>query len=108
MDDTWTILKSLAEKLDSLLDHPPEQTMLLQALKLGEECGEVAEAVIGVLGMNPRKGRSHTLEQVHAEACDAAVTALILIARTGGDPEAVFARHLRYLAGRSITGEATA
>ncbi|MER7582317.1 MazG-like family protein [Kitasatospora sp. NPDC097691] len=104
MTDTWMIINSLAESIGSLSDYPPEQVMLGQALKLAEESGEVAEAVIGVLGMNPRKGHSHTLEQVHAEACDAAVTALILIARTGADPEAVFTRHLRYLSGRHLTG----
>ncbi|MET8544682.1 MazG-like family protein [Kitasatospora sp. NPDC004799] len=101
-------VKSLADRLDSLSDAPYGQVVLGQALKLSEETGEVAEAVIGMLAMNPRKGASHTLEDVHAEACDAAVTALILIERTGADARSVFERHLEKLARRPLTGEATA
>ncbi|MBP0455143.1 MazG-like family protein [Kitasatospora sp. RG8] len=106
METSWEIINSLIQSLNSLSKVPPEQAILGQALKLCEEAGEVAEAVIGMLGMNPRKGLSHNVDDVRAEACDAAVTALILIARTGADPRAVFEKHLQHLAGRSLTGEA--
>ncbi|MER6527157.1 hypothetical protein [Streptomyces sp. NPDC001508] len=33
---------------------------LLRVLKIGERYGEVAEALHGALGANPRKGCSHT------------------------------------------------
>ncbi|MER7757931.1 MazG-like family protein [Kitasatospora sp. NPDC097643] len=108
MTDPWEILNSLANKLNSLSTAPREQALLGQALKLSEETGEVAEAVIGALGMNPRKGHSHDWDDVRAEACDAAVTALILIARTGADPRDLFESHLQYLHNRSLTREATA
>jgi hypothetical protein len=36
-------------------------------MKIGEEVGETNQAVIGVLGQNPRKGVTHTWEDVHAE-----------------------------------------
>ncbi|MFJ3793196.1 MazG-like family protein [Kitasatospora sp. NPDC090091] len=108
MDDPWSIINSLADKLSSLSSAPREQALLGQALKAAEESGELAEAVLGALGMNPRKGFSHTWEDARAEACDLAVTALIFVARTGADPRALFEEHLQRLAERSLTGEAAA
>ncbi|WP_230211098.1 MazG-like family protein [Streptomyces kaniharaensis] len=107
MTDSWEIINSLAEKLNSLSTVPHEQELLGQALKLAEETGEVAEAAIGALSMNPRNGNSHTWDDVRKEACDVAATALILIARTGADPRDIFESHLHFLQRRSLTGEAT-
>ncbi|RSM59475.1 hypothetical protein DMB66_27715 [Actinoplanes sp. ATCC 53533] len=50
---------------------------LCRALKVQEEAGELAQAVIGVLGQNPRKGVTHTWEDVIAEAIDVAMSALV-------------------------------
>ncbi|WP_037973125.1 MazG-like family protein [Streptomyces sp. NRRL WC-3742] len=100
MEDTWTIINSLAARLDSHSDRSDEQRWTLQALKLQEEAGEVAEAVIGALGVNPRKGHSHDWDDVRKEACDVAVSALVMLARMGGDPPRFFADHLRAVAAR--------
>ncbi|MEU4241901.1 MazG-like family protein [Actinoplanes sp. NPDC026619] len=51
---------------------------LCRALKVQEEAGEMAQAVIGVLGQNPRKGITHTWDDVVAEAIDTALSALVL------------------------------
>lgn len=51
---------------------------LCRALKVQEEAGEMAQAVIGVLGQNPRKGVTHTWDDVVAEAIDVALSALVL------------------------------
>jgi hypothetical protein len=51
---------------------------LCQALKVQEEAGELAQAVIGVLGQNPRKGVTHTWRDVINEAIDVAMSALVL------------------------------
>ncbi|GIF02342.1 MazG-like family protein [Paractinoplanes rishiriensis] len=51
---------------------------LCRALKVQEEAGEMAQAVIGVLGQNPRKGTTHTWDDVVAEAIDTALSALVL------------------------------
>ncbi|MGW4890812.1 MazG-like family protein [Kitasatospora sp. NPDC004240] len=106
--DSWTVINSLAQKLNSHSPVSREKMVLVQALKLAEESGEVAEAAIGMLGLNPRKGFSHTLDDVLAEACDVAVTALVLVARSGADPREVFENHLRHLQNRPLTGEAGA
>ncbi len=48
-------------------------------LKLSEEVGEVSEAVIGATGQNPRKGITHTWDDVEAELCDVVITALVAL-----------------------------
>ncbi|MFE7561968.1 MazG-like family protein [Kitasatospora sp. NPDC057500] len=101
MDDTWMTLNSLAQELDSQSVMVGEQRWLVQVVKLQEEVGEVAEAAIGVLGGNPRKGRSHEWDDVRKEVCDVAVTALVLLVRMGGDPRWFFEEHVRMLAARA-------
>ncbi len=59
--------------------HTGQEGLLLRILKLSEEVGEVAEAVIGATGQNPRKGFSHTWDDVQAELCDVAITALMAL-----------------------------
>ena len=49
-------------------------------LKLTEEVGEVAQARIGMLGQNPRKGVTHTVGDVGDELCDVMLTAAVAIA----------------------------
>lgn len=44
--------------------------------KIGEEMGEVFEAYSGMLGENPRKGVTHSFEEVLDEILDVAATAL--------------------------------
>jgi NTP pyrophosphatase (non-canonical NTP hydrolase) len=63
--------------------------MTAQMLKLSEEAGEVAAAWIGYLGQNPRKGVTHSKEDVLSELADVAITAMVAIARLGGDPDSV-------------------
>ncbi|MCX4744794.1 MazG-like family protein [Kitasatospora sp. NBC_01287] len=107
MDEIWETVNFLADKLDSHFDRSDEQRWTVQALKLQEEVGEVAEAVIGALGANPRKGHSHDWDDVRKETCDVALSALVLLARMGGDPRRFFAEHLRAVAARSESGGTT-
>lgn len=60
--------------------------MSMQMLKLAEEVGEVSQAWIGFTGQNPRKGVTHSLDDVLSELADVAITAMVGIARLGGDP----------------------
>jgi NTP pyrophosphatase (non-canonical NTP hydrolase) len=70
-------------------------------LKLSEEVGEVAQAVIGTTGQNPRKGVTHTWEDVEAELCDVVITALVALRTLTPEAREVFARHLARVAERS-------
>lgn len=56
-----------------------EAEVRLRILKVMEEAGEVAQAVIGAAGQNPRKGKTHTVDDVAGELVDVAVTALVAL-----------------------------
>lgn len=49
-------------------------------MKLTEEAGEVVSAYIGMTGQNPRKGVTHTREDVCGELADVIITAMIALA----------------------------
>ncbi|WP_433792133.1 MazG-like family protein [Actinoplanes sp. CA-252034] len=75
---------------------------LCQALKVQEEAGEMAQAVIGVLGQNPRKGVTHTWCDVVNEAIDVAMSALVLAETIQpGQLDATLADRLDYLRRRA-------
>jgi NTP pyrophosphatase (non-canonical NTP hydrolase) len=100
VDEIWETVNSLKGRLDSHFQQSDEMRWTVQALKLQEEAGEVAEAVIGALGANPRKGHSHTWDDVRKETCDVALTALVMLARMGGDPRWFFEEHVRAVGAR--------
>lgn len=102
MTDAWETISRLAERLEGHSTLPRDQRILLQLLKIQEEAGEVAEAVIGAMGQNPRKGNSHTWEDVEAEICDVIVTGMVALTRMTPDAAAVFARHLERIAKRDL------
>ncbi|MFG2781492.1 MazG-like family protein [Streptomyces prunicolor] len=95
IDDLWTWLEA---------DQPVggREGMLLRMLKLSEEVGEVAEAVIGATGQNPRKGVTHTWDDVQAELCDVVITALVALRTLSPDTRQVFTRHLVRVMERSL------
>lgn len=51
----------------------------MRVLKLVEEAGEAAAAYIGMVGQNPRKGVTHSLDDLLGELADVALTALCAI-----------------------------
>ncbi|MFI6929291.1 MazG-like family protein [Streptomyces sp. NPDC050287] len=76
--------------------------LLLRMLKLSEEVGEVAQAVIGATGQNPRKGVTHTWDDVQGELCDVVITALVALRTLTPDTRDVFTRHLAKVTERSL------
>ncbi|MET8893842.1 MazG-like family protein [Streptomyces albogriseolus] len=102
--DLWGSVEELCGWLNAnrAVDGPDE--VLLRILKLSEEVGEVAQAVVGATGRNPRKGVTHTWDDVSAELCDVAVTALVALRTLTPDAPEVFARHLRRICERSLGG----
>lgn len=107
MDDrAWDTVARLADWLD---EHSAEggvalsadAVRMLRVLKLSEEVGETTQAVIGVLGANPRKGVTHTWRDVEYELCDVIVTAMVALATLNPDARSVFAERLDHVAARS-------
>ncbi|MER7516519.1 MazG-like family protein [Streptomyces sp. NPDC126499] len=89
----WETIGRLAElftSLDTARGIPAEQQWTLQVLKVAEEVGESAQAVIGAWATNPRKGQSHTWQDVQEEIADTAITSLVTLHRMLGDEAPAF------------------
>ena len=100
--DVWDSIDRLHAWLDANRAHAGQEGLLLRMLKLSEEVGEVAEAVIGAMGQNPRKGASHTWDDVRSELCDVMITAMVALRTLSPDAREVFATHLAGVQERSL------
>jgi NTP pyrophosphatase (non-canonical NTP hydrolase) len=56
-----------------------------RCMKVVEEAGEVTEALLGMVGENPRKGQTHDLNDVRLELLDVALAALGAVAHLDGN-----------------------
>ncbi|MEV4824132.1 MazG-like family protein [Micromonospora sp. NPDC049274] len=89
MDDSiWAAARAARSWLDGA-NGTGQTELTCRILKLTEEAGEASAAWIGLLGQNPRKGVTHTREDVAAELADVAFTALVAIESLGLDAQAV-------------------
>ncbi len=104
-------LLAAAERINRQLDRrvnatiaalPPIVRLAVQGLKVTEEVGELADAINGTLGENPRKGMTHTVDDVIAEAIDVTLSALVLVEMAApGRSRRIIADRLLYLAERA-------
>ncbi|WP_067498912.1 MazG nucleotide pyrophosphohydrolase domain-containing protein [Actinoplanes sp. TFC3] len=90
-DDMWTAVALARRWLDEQ-NGCSAQEQTLRILKIVEEAGEAAAAWVGVTGQNPRKGVTHTPQDVADELGDVAFSALVAAASLGFDPQEVLAR----------------
>ncbi|MFI9615700.1 MazG-like family protein [Streptomyces sp. NPDC052023] len=100
--ELWTTVDALWRWLEADQPVNGREGVLLRMLKLQEEVGEAAQAVIGATGQNPRKGVSHTWEDVQSELCDVTITALVALRTLTPQAREVFARHLERVAQRAL------
>jgi NTP pyrophosphatase (non-canonical NTP hydrolase) len=100
--DLWSGIDDLWTWVDGNRPLDGREDLLLRMLKLSEEVGEVAQAVIGVTGQNPRKGVTHTWEDVQGELCDVVISALVALRTLTPDTREVFTRHLARVMERSL------
>jgi NTP pyrophosphatase (non-canonical NTP hydrolase) len=89
-DAIWAAVRDARGWLDTA-NGTGEPELTCRVLKVTEEAGEAAGAWIGVLGQNPRKGVTHSREDVAAELADVAITALVAIESLGFDARQVLA-----------------
>jgi NTP pyrophosphatase (non-canonical NTP hydrolase) len=83
-DPIWPAVSAARAWLDEA-NGTDRAELTMRILKLTEESGEAAAAWIGLVGTNPRKGITHTREDVAAELADVAITALVAIESLGLD-----------------------
>ena len=107
MDDVWDTIEKITGQLDASSTLAPDTEKLLRIMKLTEEAGEVTQAVIGTLGQNPRKGVTHTWDDVQAELCDVMFAAMVALATLTPDARKVFNTHLARVAGRPLQPSST-
>ncbi|RAO31651.1 hypothetical protein ONO23_03411 [Micromonospora noduli] len=87
MDESiWAAARASRGWLDAA-NGTGQTELTCRILKLTEEVGEASAAWIGLLGQNPRKGVTHTREDVAAELADVAFTALVAIESLGLDAQ---------------------
>ncbi|MDI5965778.1 MazG-like family protein [Streptantibioticus silvisoli] len=97
--DAWATLRRITAWIDNANGHSDHETAM-RLLKLAEEVGEVTQAYIGMIGQNPRKGITHTQEDVADELCDVVVTALVALYRFADDPAGVLEAKIQKIAKR--------
>lgn len=90
-----------------VLSLPPAVRMAIQGLKVQEEAGELATAINGVLGENPRKGVHKAVDDVLHEALDVVLAALVLGVRAAPERfEQMIGERLGFLADRAAASGA--
>ncbi|MFJ8472046.1 MazG-like family protein [Kitasatospora sp. NPDC094011] len=103
----WESVDHLVAWLDEHSTQSPQEERLLRLLKLSEEVGEVGAAVIGATGQNPRKGVTHTWEDVQHELCDVVFSALVALRTLTPDAARIFTERLAYVEQRSAASRDT-
>jgi NTP pyrophosphatase (non-canonical NTP hydrolase) len=81
-EQVWSTVRASRDWLDTA-NGADDRELTCRILKVTEEAGEAAGAWIGVLGQNPRKGVTHTKQDVADELADVAMTALVAIESLG-------------------------
>ncbi|MER5963642.1 MazG-like family protein [Streptomyces sp. NPDC002057] len=108
-NDPWDTIRTLAALFDehgTAQGLTSEEQWTIQVLKLSEEVGEAAQAVIGARATNPRKGRSHGWEHVQEEVADTVITGMVSLARMRPDDAPEFlASVLARKSARFLSGE---
>ncbi|MEW2635378.1 MazG-like family protein [Streptomyces sp. NPDC048389] len=99
--DTWGRVTEIRGWLDENAGKLTErERVMMCVLKTGEEFGEVSEALHGALGANPRKGQSHSWDDVTKELVDVAVTTLVALATIDPEGDKKFDARLQHLVDR--------
>jgi NTP pyrophosphatase (non-canonical NTP hydrolase) len=73
------------DQVGRLYAHHGDVPAEVRLLKLTEEVGEVAEAFIGMHGLNGRKGVCRTRDDLLAELADVIITAAVAMSGVTGD-----------------------
>jgi NTP pyrophosphatase (non-canonical NTP hydrolase) len=81
-DAIWTAVPAARDWLDTA-NGTDLHELSCRILKVTEEAGEAARAWIGTVGQNPRKGVTHSRQDVADELADVALTALVAIESLG-------------------------
>lgn len=93
--------KQLLEALAWTNDYREEPTSAL-VLKIGQDYGAACQALIGVRAYNPRKGASHTMEDLVACLCGVIRSSMAALDAVEPEPETTFVANLARVHDRSL------
>ncbi|WP_411087815.1 hypothetical protein [Streptomyces sp. 061-3] len=90
--------------VDSLAwdEHTGKETIGRLVLKLGQEHGAACQALIGMTAYNPRKGASHTMDDLVARLCAVVRAGAAALHRIDSAAEQTFAANLEHVYNRSV------
>lgn len=89
VSEDWLLL---IDRLEAHYTRYGNGNLANQIIKVQEELGEAAEAYVGWCGLNPRKGTTHTRDDIAMELADVMLTAALAIKYAGFDVNAVLDR----------------
>lgn len=75
------------DQVERLYGYHGDVPVEARLLKLTEEVGEVAEAYIGIQGLNNRKGTCKTPDDLLDELADVIITAAVAMSGVAGDTD---------------------
>jgi NTP pyrophosphatase (non-canonical NTP hydrolase) len=75
------------EQVGQLHAHHGDVPVEIRLLKLTEEVGEAAEALIGMRGLNSRKGTCRSRDDLLDELADVIITAAVAMSGIAGDAD---------------------
>lgn len=90
-----SVYRDIYDKIRATQD--VERGPVYRLLKVQEEAGEVAQAVIGFAGANKRKGVTHSEIDVAKELCDVVVSAMVALHDWSPTPEDLLEHRLQIL-----------
>lgn len=93
---------SVRHELRELFDSFENVPELVKVLKVGEEFGEAAEAIIGLYAFNPRKGQNGDRCDVAKELADVAITAMVALHHFSPEPVQTVTNRLREVHARAV------
>src|SRR5216683_2523173 len=82
------------DRIQRLHEHHGDVPLEVRILKLTEEVGEVAEAFIGMRGLNRRKGVCRSREDLLDEIADVSITAAVAMSAAADNSANEAAAHL--------------
>lgn len=96
----WDSVQRIRKWLDDNVDEATAgDPCMVRVLKIGEEYGEAAQALIGAVGANPRKAQG-SWDNVRTELADVIVTAAVALATCAPNPEQVLEDRMAELMNR--------
>lgn len=99
----WASIEELRKMLDAHHATAGQDVLPQRLLKIIEEVGELSQAYQGFIGANPRKGVTHTQEDVVKEVCDVIIAAAVTLATLSSDPDGTLRRNVEHVVKRALS-----